>query len=54
VKQRYHTPADEFDETWTFAGAAADAALVVGLVRDVAARDARPKYKPSSEFAGLR
>ncbi|WP_146658357.1 M20/M25/M40 family metallo-hydrolase [Enhygromyxa salina] len=54
VRQRYHTPADEFDETWTFAGAAKDAALIVDLVRAVAAKGAQPKYKPTSEFAGLR
>lgn len=54
VEQRYHTPADEFDATWSFEGAVQDAGLVIALVRDVAAADARPAYKPTSEFAGLR
>lgn len=54
IKQRYHTPADEFDEAWTFEGALEDAQLVVGVVSAVAVEGATPAYKPSSEFAGLR
>jgi Zn-dependent M28 family amino/carboxypeptidase len=54
VKQRYHTPADEFDESWSFEGALEDAQLIVGVVRAVAKQDAAPSYKPGSEFAGLR
>jgi Zn-dependent M28 family amino/carboxypeptidase len=54
IKQRYHTPADEFDESWSFEGALEDAQLVVGVVQAVAAEGATPSYKPSSEFAGLR
>ncbi|MCA9698704.1 MAG: M28 family peptidase, partial [Myxococcales bacterium] len=51
VKERYHTPADQFDESWTFAGALQDAELVVALVEAVAKADAKPAYKPGSEFA---
>lgn len=54
VKERYHTPADQFDESWSFAGALQDAQLVVGIVRVVATEGSTPKYKPGSEFAGLR
>jgi aminopeptidase len=54
IKQRYHTPADEFDEAWSFEGALEDAQLVVGVVQAVAVQGATPAYKPSSEFAGLR
>jgi Zn-dependent M28 family amino/carboxypeptidase len=54
VKQRYHTPADEFDESWSFTGALEDAQLVVGVVQAVATEGATPSYKPGSEFAGLR
>jgi Zn-dependent M28 family amino/carboxypeptidase len=54
IKQRYHTPADEFDESWSFAGALEDAQLVIGVVQAVAAQGAAPSYKPGSEFAGLR
>jgi Zn-dependent M28 family amino/carboxypeptidase len=54
VKQRYHTPADEFDESWSFAGALEDAQLVIGVVTAVATEGATPSYKPGSEFAGLR
>jgi hypothetical protein len=49
-----HTPADEFDESWSFAGALEDAQLVVGVVEAVASQGAPPSYKPGSEFAGLR
>lgn len=54
IKQRYHTPADEFDESWSFEGALEDAQLVVGVVEAVAVQTATPSYKPGSEFAGLR
>jgi Zn-dependent M28 family amino/carboxypeptidase len=54
VKERYHTPADQFDESWSFAGALQDSKLVVEVVREVAKQDAVPKYKEGSEFAGLR
>jgi Zn-dependent M28 family amino/carboxypeptidase len=54
VKQRYHTPADEFDESWSFAGALEDARLVIGVVQAMATQGATPSYKPGSEFAGLR
>lgn len=54
IKQRYHTPADEFDERWSFEGTLEDARLVVGIVRAVAVAGARPVYKDGSEFAGLR
>lgn len=54
VKQRYHTPEDGFDEAWSFAGALQDSQLVVEIVRAVAKAGVAPKYKPSSEFAGLR
>ena len=54
VKAHYHTPADQFDATWSFAGALQDAELVLGIVEAVADQSATPKYKPGSEFAGLR
>lgn len=54
VKEHYHTPADEFDESWTFLGALQDSRLVVAVVRAIGAADVTPVYKQGSEFAGLR
>ncbi|MFO7561362.1 MAG: M28 family peptidase [Enhygromyxa sp.] len=54
VRERYHTPADQFDPEWSFAGALQDAELVVGLVREIGRAGVTPKYKAGSEFAGLR
>jgi Zn-dependent M28 family amino/carboxypeptidase len=54
VRERYHTPADAFDPSWSFAGALQDAELVVALVSAVAKSGVTPEYKDGSEFAGLR
>ncbi|MFV8750196.1 M28 family peptidase [Nannocystaceae bacterium ST9] len=54
VKERYHTPADQFDEAWGFEGALQDSQLVVAIVRVIAKSGVVPKYKDASEFAGLR
>ncbi|WP_198154483.1 M28 family peptidase [Plesiocystis pacifica] len=54
MRERYHTPADEFDPTWSFEGALQDAQLVVALIRQLGQPDATPRYKPESEFAGKR
>jgi Zn-dependent M28 family amino/carboxypeptidase len=54
VRERYHTPADQFDPAWSFAGALQDAELVVALLRELGKGGVTPKYKPGSEFAGLR
>jgi Zn-dependent M28 family amino/carboxypeptidase len=54
VRERYHTPADQFDPSWTFAGAIQDAELVVALVAALGKAEVTPSYKPGSEFAGLR
>ena len=54
MRERYHTPADQFDPAWSFAGALQDAELVVGLLREIGKAGVTPKYKQGSEFAGLR
>ena len=54
IGARYHTPADEFDPSWSFAGALLDTQLVVALLRELANTQERPSYKPGSEFAGKR
>lgn len=54
VRERYHTPADQFDPAWSFAGALQDAELVVALLREIGRAGVTPTYKPSSEFHGLR
>jgi Zn-dependent M28 family amino/carboxypeptidase len=54
VRERYHTPADQFDPAWSFAGALQDAELVVALLREIGKAGVTPKYKAGSEFAGLR
>jgi Zn-dependent M28 family amino/carboxypeptidase len=54
VRERYHTPADQFDPAWSFAGTMQDAELVIALVRELGQAGVTPKYKPGSEFAGLR
>ena len=54
VRERYHTPADQFDPAWSFEGTLQDAELVVALLGELGKAGVTPKYKPSSEFAGLR
>ena len=51
---RYHTVDDEFDESWTFAGAEQDAEAVMDVALQVADADEVPKWKPTSEFARVR
>lgn len=54
VKQHYHTPGDEFDEAWSFAGALQDAKLVVALVQALGEAGVTPVYRPTSEFVHAR
>lgn len=54
VKAHYHTPDDEFDESWTFAGALEDAQLAVAVVEAIGQSGITPAFKAGSEFAGLR
>ena len=53
-RTRYHTVDDEFDPSWSFAGALQDAQAVTSLVRAVADASDRPKWKEGSEFAQKR
>ena len=52
--RRYHTVDDEFVEAWTFAGAEQDAEAVMDVVLKVADGNARPQWRPTSEFAQVR
>jgi Zn-dependent M28 family amino/carboxypeptidase len=54
TENRYHQPADEFDQSWDFSGAALDleALLAVGVA--VSAADAWPEWKPGTEFKATR
>lgn len=54
VKEHYHTPSDEFDESWSFAGTLQDAQLVVALVRELGKQGVTPVYRETSEFVHAR
>ncbi|HET6583029.1 MAG TPA: M28 family peptidase [Nannocystaceae bacterium] len=51
--KHYHTVDDEFDESWSFAGALQDALTVAELVARVADAETPPQWRPSSEFASV-
>ena len=51
---KYHQPADEYDESWNFLGMVQDAAVLHRLGLDVANSTAWPNYRPTSEFRPIR
>ncbi|ODU21729.1 MAG: peptidase M28 [Sphingomonas sp. SCN 67-18] len=53
-KNRYHAPADEYDETWDWAGALEDVQLYYTLGRDLADGNDWPNWYPTAEFRATR
>lgn len=51
---RYHQPADEFDESWNLEGIAQDGQLMLDLGRQLANSDTWPEWKAGSEFKQTR
>lgn len=47
---RYHQPADQFDDSWNLEGIAADGQLMFELGRQLADSDTWPEWKAGSEF----
>jgi Zn-dependent M28 family amino/carboxypeptidase len=50
----YHQPSDEYDPTWSFAGAVADLKFLAQLAWRVAALDEMPRYNAGDQFANAR
>ena len=51
---RYHMPADEFDESWDLNGARQDMEALLGVALRLAAADTWPEWKPGTEFKATR
>lgn len=51
---RYHQPADEFDDSWNLEGMAQDGQLMLDLGRQLANSATWPEWKPGSEFKQTR
>lgn len=49
-RDKYHQPADEFDENWNFLGMVQDAAVLHRVGLEVANSRAWPNYRATSEF----
>jgi Zn-dependent M28 family amino/carboxypeptidase len=49
-RDRYHQPADEFDESWNMLGMVQDAGVLHRLGLELANSRAWPNYRPTSEF----
>lgn len=54
VRNRYHQPSDEWDETWTMDAAAADLTLLYRVARDLADSRVWPEWNEGTEFRGVR
>lgn len=53
-QNRYHRPADEYDESWQFGGMYQDAALFYQVGAKLANSDQWPQWKEGSEFKAIR
>jgi Zn-dependent M28 family amino/carboxypeptidase len=52
---RYHQPADEYDEaTWDMGGMIQDATVYMELAKELANSNTWPKWKEGSEFKAIR
>jgi Zn-dependent M28 family amino/carboxypeptidase len=51
---RYHSPSDEYDESWDWRGAEADLRLFYILERELAESGAWPNWLPGDEFRRVR
>lgn len=54
VRNRYHQPTDDWTSPWDLSGAAADAALLYKVGRDLANGTDWPKWTPGNEFEAVR
>lgn len=54
VRDRYHQPTDEWDESWSLEGAAADVELLYAVGRELADSDVWPAWREGDEFAAPR
>lgn len=54
LRDAYHKPADEYDETWDFGGAQQDAQLFYEVGLKLANSEEWPKWKEGSEFKAAR
>lgn len=54
LTNRYHMPADEFDEAWLFGGIYQDVSLFYEMGNQLANSDQWPKWKSGSEFKSIR
>jgi len=52
--ERYHSPQDEFSDSFTFEGAVQQGTLVFLIARDVAMSDSWPKWHDGQEFKAAR
>jgi Zn-dependent M28 family amino/carboxypeptidase len=50
VREDYHQPSDVVREDWDLAGTIEDAELTLAVGRAIADAEARPEWKPGSEF----
>jgi Zn-dependent M28 family amino/carboxypeptidase len=50
----YHQPSDEYDPTWSFAGAVEDLKFLAQLAWRIAAQDQMPRYNEGDQFANAR
>ena len=53
-KNRYHAPADEYDEKWDWSGVMADLKLYYRVGRALAMTDAWPNWNKGDEFRAIR
>ena len=53
-KNRYHAPADEYDEKWDWSGVMADLKLYYRVGRMLAMTDAWPNWNEGDEFRAIR
>lgn len=51
---RYHTPEDEFDESWTFGGAVADLRLLYEVGYRLSRSEEWPNWREGNEFKAVR
>lgn len=52
--ERYHQPADEYDDSWDMRGPTLDTTTVYRLIEDIANSSDWPSWNPDSEFAAER
>ena len=54
IKQRYHQPSDQVDDTWKLDGAMDDLALEVVTLLRLADSPTMPTWRPGDEFEQVR